>query len=112
MPTVCTNADRQPRPCKDTPFSREIICKAGHPNTCLKNCNSACPSYQAHEAPRQISPRSAVNTPRMRSFDSPQYSPSSSQETPVAAPTALSDASVNGRNLSPRSSCGGCGGKN
>ena len=52
MGRVCIHAEIQPRPCPGTVFSREITCKAGLPNTCLRNCNEKCPAYKVAEPPR------------------------------------------------------------
>jgi hypothetical protein len=71
MTRLCEHADIQRKPCEGTAFSRAIICKAGLPNCCLRNCSEQCPSYKAA---RQRSPM----IPVQRNFSlpqSPSYNP-------------------------------------
>lgn len=61
MSQVCKHADIQDKPCSGSVFSREITCKAGRPNTCLKRCGPSCPSYVAEEYKPEPIPKG--NTP-------------------------------------------------
>ena len=49
MSRICVHADIQTVPCSGSVFSRLIKCKAGQPNTCLRNCGEKCPAYRAAE---------------------------------------------------------------
>jgi hypothetical protein len=95
MGRVCTNAVIQTRPCAGTIFSREIKCKAGLPNTCLRNCNEKCPAYKVVECTRS-------SMPTREQTSSPQYGGSRAASQPIAS-RASAVPSV------PRGPCSTCG---
>ena len=47
MSRICEHADIQATPCVGSVFSRAIKCRAGQPNTCLRDCGEKCPAYKA-----------------------------------------------------------------
>ena len=57
MTKICANADIQSEPCAGSVFSRSIICLAGMPNKCLRNCHERCPSHSVIDQPKPPAPR-------------------------------------------------------
>jgi hypothetical protein len=100
MGRVCTNAEISTRPCAGSVFSREIKCKAGLPNSCLRSCNEKCPAYKAAERPGpSVSSWSQTSLVQHGVRSAVQSTPS--QQT-VSRASAVPSV--------PRGPCGTCGG--
>ena len=102
MGQICEHADIQPRPCPGSIFSKEIVCKAGHENKCLRKCSAGCPSYKVKKYERE-----KINPPV--SFASQQMSPVSSSQLIHSQPARSMNVATSG--AARTSKCGTCGGR-